>query len=300
MTQEQIAAYKTHVPSVTENEPMAKHTSFRIGGAARLYVVASTSDALIEAVTVAIDLGLPYFIYGGGSNLLVADNGFDGIVIQAANRGFTIEGDMVRAEAGCITGLVARKSVEAGLTGFEWAVGVPGTIGGAVYGNAGCYGEEMKDAVVSVDAVRLSDRERVTLSNAECGFDYRESRFKHDPHIILGCKLKLASSADKAAGKARMDEIMKTRKEKQPLEQSSCGCAFKNPPGHSAGQLIDSLSLKGTRIGDIQISDKHGNFFINQGNARAQDVIALISLVKMKVRDELGIELMEEVQYLGF
>lgn len=300
MTQEQIAAYKTAIPETKDNEPMAGHTSFRIGGPARLYTVAPSSDALIQAVQTAQEIGIPFYVYGGGSNLLVSDDGYQGVLIQAANRSLTIEGNVVHAEAGAVTALVARKSVEAGLTGFEWAIGVPGTIGGALYGNAGCYGGEMKDVVKSVEAYRLKDGERVRLSNADCRFGYRESFFKREPHLILSGELELAPSPDPKASKARMEEIIQTRKEKQPLGQSSCGSVFKNPPGESAGRLIDKLSLKGTRIGEIEVSAKHGNFFVNQGHARAQDVIALISLIKMKVRDELGIELMEEVQYLGF
>ena len=300
LTEEKIIAYLARIPPAVRDEPMAKRTSFRVGGAARLHVTAPSSEALVDAVTAALDLDVPFYVYGGGSNLLVNDDGFEGVMIQAGNRGLSFDGEKVRAESGIITGFVARQSVDHGLTGFEWAIGVPGTIGGAVYGNAGCYGGEMKDVVESVDVFDLNTRERKTLSNGECGFGYRESMFKHHPFLLLSTTIQLKPTKDIVAGKTRMEEIMKMRKEKQPLELSSCGCAFKNPPGASAGQLIDGLSLKGTRIGDIQVSEKHGNFFVNRGHARAQDVIALISLVKMKVRDELGIELEEEVQLVGF
>ncbi|MDP3793121.1 MAG: UDP-N-acetylmuramate dehydrogenase, partial [Candidatus Uhrbacteria bacterium] len=338
--------YKSRVPSVIENEPMAKHTSFRIGGPARMYVVAVSSDALIEAVRVAQDLEIPFYVFGGGSNLLVADEGFEGVVIQAANRGFVIEHDRVQVESGMITVLAARKTVDAGLTGFEWAVGVPGTIGGALYGNAGCYGGEMKDNVSFVDAYRLKDGVRIRLSNAECQYGYRDSLFKREPHVILGCELKLIHSSvipaedfgerhsaelsrslSRTAGihpTAPFDQILRARKESQPLDQSSAGCVFKNfdftdesqldilrrhvdqiPEAMlrvkrlSAGWLVEQAGMKDQRIGDVQVSDKHGNFFLNRGHARAQDVIALISLVKMNVRDKLGIELQEEVQYLS-
>lgn len=324
LTQEQIASYKAKIPSVTEHEPMAKHTSFRVGGPARLYVAASSSDAMLEAVQVAISIGVPFYVYGGGSNLLVSDDGFEGVVIQAANREIEVKGAHVHAEAGAITAMVARASVEAGLTGFEWAIGVPGTIGGAVYGNAGCYGGEMKDAIASVDAFRFDTAERVRLSNAECGFGYRDSLFKSVPHLILGCELALKPSPDPVASKARLEEIMQKRKESQPLGQSSAGCVFKNVEFHdpneleilsrsveipesmkasgkiSAGWLIDQAGLLGKSIGQVSVSKKHGNFFVNGGQARAQDILALISLVKMKVRDDLGIELHEEVQYVGF
>ncbi len=321
----EIIEYKYRVPRVIENEAMAKHTSFRIGGPARLYVVAPSSDALIEAVRAAQDLEIPFSIFGGGSNLLVADQGFDGVVIQAANRGLSIENDRVQVESGMITVLAARKTVDAGLTGFEWAVGVPGTIGGALYGNAGCYGGEMKDVVTVVDAYRIKDGARVRLSNAECQYGYRDSFFKREPHVILGCELQLTRAVDPAASQTRLNQIMQSRKISQPLDQSSAGCVFKNfdfidesqldilrryvdqiPEAMlrakrlSAGWLVEQAGMKGQRIGDVQVSDKHGNFFLNRGVARAQDVIALISLVKMNVRDKLGIELQEEVQYLGF
>jgi UDP-N-acetylmuramate dehydrogenase len=324
LTVEQIAAYKTAIPSGTEHEPMAKHTSFRVGGSARLYVVAPSSDAILQAVQAAITLRIPWHVYGGGSNMLVSDDGYEGVIIQAANRGLSIENETVTAEAGAITAMVARRSVDVGLTGFEWAIGVPGTIGGAVYGDAGCYGGEMRDVVESVDAFRLRDARRVRLTNAECQFGYRTSLFKHEPHLIFGCTIRLAKNADIDASKARMQEIMTMRKEKQPLEASSAGCVFKNfeftdekeleilkreldvPQGMidkkqiSSGWLVEQAGLMGKSVGDVEVSKKHGNFFINKGKARAQDILALISLVKMKIRDDLGIELQEEVQYVGF
>ncbi|MCK9361133.1 UDP-N-acetylmuramate dehydrogenase [Patescibacteria group bacterium] len=324
LTTEQIAAYRQSIPAAKEGEPMDKHTSFRVGGAARLYVVANTPDEIMNAVHAAVNVSIPWYVYGGGSNLLVNDDGYEGVIIQAANREIKIDGETVMAEAGAITGLVARQTVAAGLGGFEWAVGVPGTIGGAIYGDAGCYGGEMRDVVVSVDAYRIRDRQRVTLTNEQCKFGYRSSMFKYEPHLIFGCTLKLKPSADVEASKKRMDEIMQMRKEKQPLESSSAGCVFKNvefdeekdleilkrsievPQGMidkkqiSVGWLIEQAGLMGQCVGEVEVSKKHGNFFINKGKARAQDILALISIIKMKVRDDLGIELQEEVQYVGF
>lgn len=324
LMQDTVAEYKRRIPGVMEREPMAKHTSFRVGGAARLYVVAATPEAMIAAIQAAKDLGIPFYVYGGGSNLLVADEGFEGVIVQAANRGIKIEGERIVVDAGAITAMVARQSVEAGLTGFEWAIGVPGTIGGAVYGDAGCYGGEMRDVIESVDAYRLSDGQRVTLTNAQCGFGYRTSFFKQEPHLIFSSVLRLVKSPDAAASKKKMEDIIAMRKEKQPLESSSAGCVFKNfefddekeleilkrhldvPPSMMAkkqipvGWLIDQVGMKGKSLGEVEVSSKHGNFFINKGKARAQDIVALISLVKMKVRDELGIELHEEAQFVGF
>lgn len=300
LTENKKEAYEKRVPKATRDEPMSKHTSFRVGGTARLHVVANSSEALIEAVTAALECDVPFFLYGGGSNLLVSDDGYEGVMIQAANRGLSFDGERMKAESGVITGMAARQSVEHGLGGFEWAIGVPGTIGGAVFGNAGCYGGEIKDSLESVEVFDLNAHEKKIMTHTECAFAYRESLFKHHPYLILSATFRFKPNADIAAGKARMNEIMKTRKEKQPLEASSAGCAFKNPPGHSAGQLIDSLSLKGLKIGDIQVSDKHANFLVNRGQATAQDIITIISVIKMKVRDELGVQLEEEVQLAGF
>jgi UDP-N-acetylmuramate dehydrogenase len=321
---QQITTLRSAFPEITEYEPMAKHTSFRVGGSSRLYAVLGDPERIIALVTAAEQASVPWFVYGGGSNLLVADEGYEGLVIQMANRGIKIEGTRVYAESGLITGLLARKTVEAGLTGFEWAIGVPGTVGGAIYGDAGCYGGEMRDSVASVDAYSLASKQRVRLDRAACEFGYRESIFKRERHLIFSCELELKLSPDPVKSREQMESIMRERKEKQPLDQSSAGCAFKNfeytqdtdiellarqvevPPGMrtrkslGAGWLVDQAGLLGTRVGDVEISQKHGNFMINRGQARAQDVISLISLVKRKVRDDFGIELHEEVQLLGF
>jgi UDP-N-acetylmuramate dehydrogenase len=309
-----------------ENEPMAQHTSFRIGGPARLYLVASSSEEVLQAIDMADALNIPWAVYGGGSNVFVADEGYEGVLIQIANRRITHHAsrNMFEVEAGAITALVARKATEAGLAGFEWAVGIPGTIGGALYGDAGCFGGEMKDCVAFVDAYRVKDKTRVRLTNAECRFGYRDSLFKHEPHVIFGCEIHLAPATDPAASKAKLEDIMRERKAKQPLNQSSAGCIFKNydfsdekaleilrrrvevPEAMiaskrlAAGWLIDQAGLLGYELGTAAVSQTHGNFFVNKSHARAQDVLALISLVKMNVRDKFGIELQEEVQYLGF
>ena len=324
MTNDQVQSYIAHIPSALEHEVMSKHTSYHAGGAARLYVAANSSAELWLAVHTALELNLPWYVFGGGTNLLVADTGFEGVMIQAANRGVEIQETTVKLESGMITVSAARKIVDAGLTGFEWAVGLPGTIGGAVYGDAGCYGGEMRQVIASVDAYRMKDRERVTLSNQDCQFDYRESLFKHEPHLILGCQLELKKALDPVASRARLNEILAERKADQPLGSLSAGCIFKNPKvtqeqvdylvqrgympkfGHdsrahiSAGWLVETAGMMSERVGEVEVSDKHGNFFLSKPGVRTQDIIALISLVKMKVRDDLGIELQEEVQYVGF
>ncbi|MSR85467.1 UDP-N-acetylmuramate dehydrogenase [Candidatus Uhrbacteria bacterium] len=325
MTNEQIRSYQSVIVSAIKNEPMSKHTSFHIGGPARLYAVAHSSDALWQAVQAAQKFDIPWYVFGGGTNLLVADAGFDGVMIQAANRGVEINDTTVKLESGVITVSAARKIVDAGLAGFEWAVGVPGTIGGAIYGDAGCYGGEMREVITSVDAYRVADGQRVTLTNQECQFGYRESLFKHEAYVIFGCALHLKEASDQAESQARLHQVMEKRKADQPQGSSSAGCAFKNfefqdekeleilrrtvdviPASMlrnkriSAGWLIEQANMKGRRVGGVEVSMKHGNFLLTTSTARAQDVVALISLVKMNVRDTLGIELQEEVQYVGF
>lgn len=324
LTNEQVASFKTSFPSVKENESMALHTFLKIGGPARLYLVAQTGDEVVHAVETAQNAGIPFAVIGGGSNLLVSDDGFQGVVIQAMERSQNIEGTRVTASSGVFSGALARATADAGLTGFEWGIGVPGTVGGATYGNAGCFGGEMRDVVVAVDAYDVTNRKRVTYANADCRFGYRDSRFKHEPHVILSTTLVL-KAGDPAAAKAKIEEIMGKRKDSQPQGAFSAGCLFKNfeyadeaaleklrregdeVPADmlknkriAAGWLIDKLGLKGTTVGKAQVSPVHGNFLVNLGGARAQDVLALSSIVKMKVRDELGILLEDEVQYLGF
>jgi UDP-N-acetylmuramate dehydrogenase len=324
LTDLQLKDFKAAFPEAVENESMAAHTYLKIGGPARLYLVAPTADEVVRAVQEAVRLGIPWSVIGGGSNLLVSDDGFQGVVIQATDRRTTIEGRTVTAAPGVFTGSLARAAADVGLTGFEWGVGVPGTIGGATYGDAGCFGGEMRDVVSEVDAYDVKNAKRVTYSNADCHFGYRDSRFKHEPHIILKTTLTL-NHGDVTTARAKIEEIMKKRKDSQPQGAFSAGCLFKNfdyvdesaldilkrhgdeiPAGFlkqqrlAAGWLIDILGLKGTTVGKAQVSPVHGNFLVNLGGARAQDVLALSSLVKMKVRDELGIMLEDEVQYLGF
>ncbi|MBP9869150.1 UDP-N-acetylmuramate dehydrogenase [Patescibacteria group bacterium] len=324
LTDQQVADFKTAFPSAKENEPMILHTYLKIGGPARLYLDAGSAEELIAAVEAAKRLSIPYAVIGGGSNLLVSDTGYEGAVIHATDRTTKIEGASVTAAAGAFTGLVSKQLADANLVGFEWGTGVPGTIGGATYGNAGCFGGEMKDVVVSVDAYIPATGTRVTYSKEECRFGYRDSRFKHEPHVILNTTMML-QVGDGAEGKKKIEEIASKRKDSQPQGAFSAGCLFKNfdftdesaleilkrqgdeiPENFlsahrlPAGWLIEKLGLKGTTVGKAQVSPVHGNFLVNLGGARAQDVLALSSLVKMKVRDELGILLEDEVQYLGF
>lgn len=310
-----------------ENEPLARHTNFRIGGPADFFAVVETRAEAVQTIKILQAARALYFILGGGSNVLASDRGYRGVVVQLALRKIEIKGEAVRAEAGTPTALLARATVEAGLVGLEWAIGLPGTIGGAVRGNAGCYGGEMKDSVASVDVLVLRNGELAeeNWSAEKSDFSYRESAFKKiDPApVVLAINFQL-KKGEAEAGRRRQVEILGERRQKQPLENSSAGCIFKNveltgeenltrlkkdvdiPPEFlakkriPAGWLIEQVGLKGFAIGGARISDKHGNFTLNAGKATADEVVELISLIKTRVRAAYGIELMEEIQYLGF
>lgn len=306
---------------VKVDEPMAKHTTFKIGGPAAFYVVVSDSDKLVQLLRFLDEQGIPHFYLGGGSNMLVNDTGYDGVVIKYTAKNIDIRGNRVVADAGCSTAEVARESVKANLTGFEWGVGVPGTIGGAVRGNAGAMGKEMKDDVLGVDV--YMDGEIAQLSNADCRFAYRHSRFKEHPAMILRVTLELEPSESKDGMKKAL-AALQYRNETQPKGVASTGCIFKNvdielnennrarlleqfDTGEqviqqflrvgkiSAGWLVEHVGLKGTKVGQAEISPVHGNFIVNLGGATAADVQSLIEQAKQKVYDTYGYELEEEI-----
>lgn len=280
-----------------ENEPLAKYVNFRIGGPARWLVEAKTEEEITTAVQLAQEADVPVFILGGGSNTLPSDQGFNGLVIKIALRSFAINGTMVRADAGVMSAGLARATAEAGLAGLEWMISLPGTIGGAVRGNAGCFGGEVKDNVV---AVRILRNGRIRdVSAADSAFGYRDSAFKHSDDIILSATFALSPGIPSVL-KAKMDEQLAARKASQPTNAGSAGCIFKNPEGNSAGRLVDQAGLKGQKIGDAEISPVHGNFIVNLGHATADQVVQLVALAKTRVRNHAGIQLQEEIQYLGF
>jgi UDP-N-acetylmuramate dehydrogenase len=311
------------------DEPMRLHTNFRIGGPARYYVEARTTAEVEAAVRAATAAGVPWFVLGGGSNTLVADAGFDGLVIQMAMRDVRVDGNRVIAGAGTITAAVARQAAEAGLTGLEWAASVPGTIGGAVRGNAGCFGGEMKDVTERVRVLRIEHGawRMKNVDREHCAFRYRFSMFKEHPDtIILEATFALRPD-DAVACRKRLEEFLTRRKVKQPLERPSAGCLFTNveervltPEQLAAldratdgawrtvahdgqiptGWLIERAGCKGHRAGNVMVSEKHGNFVINLGEGTATDVAQLSAEVRIRVRDAFGIELHEEVQRLGF
>ena len=305
---------------IKENVPLAQFTTFRIGGPARYFYIAKNNEDIVKTVQVALELNIPYFILGAGSNILVSDKGFEGMVIKMQNAECRMKNDIVVAGAGVSNAILAKATVDAGLTGMEWAVGVPGTIGGSVRGNAGCFGSEMKNVVkvVKVLEVKGSTIHDLRYTNAQCEFKYRDSIFKHNKNlIILEVELKL-QKGDQAEGDQKIKEILKKRSASQPKGLSS-GCIFKNTDLHGGlrtytdlpeefikrgqvptGWIVEQCGLKGKKIGGAQISLEHGNFIINTGNATAEDVIILISLIKEKARNHFGIQLEEEIQLVGF
>ena len=258
--------------NLQKNISLAEHTTFKIGGPAKYFYVVKNTDDLIKANRFIKEKSLPYFILGKGSNILVSDDGFDGLVVLMNNKKLEIDSNNITAEAGVELGDLIKYSVENDLTGLEWAIGIPGTIGGAVKVNAHAFGFTISELVKSI---------------------------KKDNDIIISIELEL-KKGDRKNGDRLIEEYIKKRKSTQPLEYPSAGCIFKNIPGYGAGRLIDQAGLKGMKIGEAMISDKHANFIINLGNANANDVIKLIKLAKETVKEKFDLDLEEEIEYLGF
>ena len=327
---------------IQENIPLAPYTTFKVGGAARFFAEAKNEEEIIKAISFAEDKNLPFFILAGGSNVLISDKGFGGLVIKISNFEFQISNLRIECGAGCLLSKIVNESVKNNLTGFEWAAGIPGTIGGAVRGNAGALGHNMANVVESVKVLRIRNskfeiRNKFKIQNSnnqnksqlqitnyklqDCQFSYRDSVFKQNNNlIILSVALKL-QEGDMEKSRQVVKDILKKRKQKQPLNFPSAGSFFRNPAVKDkklikeferdtrqkiigdkipAGYLIEALGLKGKKIGGAMVSQSHGNFIVNAGNAKAEDVVILASLIKQKVRNRFGIQLLEEVQYVGF
>ena len=282
---------------VLEAESMSRHTTFRIGGPADLFVVPKSVDEIAEVLKICREEKAPYFILGNGSNLLVSDKGYRGVVVQLY-RGFgkiTVSGEEIHAQAGALlSGIAAR---DASLTGFEFAGGIPGTLGGAVVMNAGAYGGEMKDVLKEV-TVLTPEGEILTLQADELHMGYRTSVVKEAGYIVLEAVLSLAKG-DPEAIRSRMQELAGMRSSKQPLSYPSAGSTFKRPEGYFAGKLIMDSGLRGYQVGGAQVSEKHCGFVINAGNATAEDVCRLMADVQRIVREKFGVTLEPEVKFLG-
>lgn len=284
---------------VRRDEPMSAHTTFRIGGTADVWIEPDGEVGLCEVVALCREAGVPYVIIGNGSNLLVSDDGFRGVVI-CTRRGMEkleIEGNVIRAEAGVILARVANEAMKAGLAGLEFASGIPGCIGGAVVMNAGAYGGEMKQVLTRVH-VLMPEGELVWIPVEEMELGYRTSCIPKCQGIVTAVELKL-EPGDPAAIKARMDELNRSRREKQPLEYPSAGSTFKRPEGHFAGKLIQDAGFAGYSVGGAQVSAKHCGFVINRGGATAADVLELCRQVEKRVQEQFGVSLEMEIRTLG-
>lgn len=292
-----------NIEGIQQNIDLAPYTTFKIGGPAKYFLAAKSKEQVIAAVQTARKAREKWFILGGGSDILISDDGFDGLVIKAEMRGidFDEEKATVRIDAGLLMAGAIAQSVKRGLGGLEYAVGVPATVGGAIWANLGARGSEIADFLVEATVLDSEGNVQV-LSNEECQFTYRDSIFKHEHYIILDGLFQLQKT-DKEELRARFQELSQLRNDTQDIKAMCAGCIFKNPTDQTteaAAKLIDDLGLKGFSIGGAQISETHANFIINTGDATADDVVQLISYIKQQVRDKKGIQLMEEVEYIGF
>ncbi len=280
------------------NEPMSAHTTFRIGGPADFLVTPGTAGQLKEILALCREENQPFFILGNGSNLLVGDRGYSGTMICLSRlSAVETEETCIRAQAGALLSKIAREACERSLAGFEFAAGIPGSLGGAVVMNAGAYGGELKDVLVNVTVM---DREGNILKKTpeELGMGYRTSSVLSEEYVVLEAEINL-EKGDRRLIRARMDDLAARRREKQPLEYPSAGSTFKRPEGYFAGKLIDDAGLRGFRVGGAQVAEKHCGFVINREQATAADVMELCRRVSGAVKEQFGVELEMEVKTIG-
>lgn len=284
---------------IRQNEPMKNHTTFRVGGPADIFLTPSAEE-LPAVLSVCREEQMPVTVIGNGSNLLVGDQGIRGVVICIGfgMRGIRVDGEKIFLEAGVTLAAVAQQAAKAGLTGLEFASGIPGTFGGAVVMNAGAYGGEMKDVIVSVRVIS-EDGEILTLSKEELDLSYRHSVIPERGYLVIDGELLLTREKDPDQITERMEELKKKRIEKQPLEYPSAGSTFKRPEGYFAGKLIMDAGLRGFSVGGAAVSEKHCGFVINTGDATAEDVTELIRQVAERVKAQSGVTLEPEVKLLG-
>ncbi len=289
--------FKSH--QILVNELLKNHTTFHIGGPAELMILPESEDEIIDAIRMCNEIGKKIFVLGGGSILLVPDNGIQDVVIKIADNysKYEIKGQRVFAESGIRLSTLSAKILEAELTGFEFASGIPGTVGGGVYMNAGAYDGEMKNIVERVRVIDLSGNVR-EHSNEEMEFAYRRSAAMRRGEIISKVEF-LLEKGDYSTIKAKIDDLTEKRTSKQPLTEYSAGSTFKRPEGHFAGKLIEDAGLKGFSIGEAKVSEKHSGFVINKGNCSYQEMVAFIEEVKRRVLEHSGVQLEEEVRILG-
>jgi len=339
MKERNFQQIKEELPGIKRNVSLKSYTTFKIGGPAKYFFEAKGKEDLIEAILVAKSKKLPFFILGGGSNILVSDKGYKGLIIKIKNQKSKIKNTnqkskIIETESDALLSQIVALALKNSLTGLEWAIGIPGTIGGAIYGNAGAFKKSMKNIVREVEVFDAKELGIKNYKLRDCQFGYRNSLFKKNPHlIILSVTLQL-KKGNKLEIEKRIKEYLNYRKEKQPLNLPSVGSIFKNSKNFSAGELgeedkssslstelpkeakvrkrtkfscdfaaarlIEECGLKGKRIGNVKISEKHANFIVNLGGGKAEDVKKLINLVKKKVKNRFKINLEEEICYLGF
>lgn len=285
--------------NVHTDEPMSRHTTFRIGGNADYFVKPGNADEVAAVIAVCREYNIPYFILGNGSNLLVSDDGYRGMIINIMDNmdSVTVDGRIITAQAGAMLVRVSVMARNNALTGLEFASGIPGTIGGAVYMNAGAYGGEMKNVVKTVRAIDEYGR-IYELDSEKMDFSYRHSIVEERKLIVLEVTLELEHGSREAIDD-RMKELAEARRSKQPLEYPSAGSTFKRPEGYFAGKLIMDAGLRGYSVGGAQVAEKHCGFVINKGGATASDVVELIRDVQHDVDDKFGVTLEPEVKMLG-
>ncbi|MBI5698885.1 UDP-N-acetylmuramate dehydrogenase [Candidatus Saganbacteria bacterium] len=278
------------------NEPLSKHTTFKIGGPAKYFVEVQTEKELLSALGFAREKKLKTFFLGKGSNVLFSDKGFPGLVIKPVFSRITIKGEIMTAEAGASLHKIVNEAMNHSLAGLEAVIGIPGSVGGAIAMNAGVGKSAIGDRVVRVWAVDKSQKSKVK-SQKECKFGYRKSIFQKDKYFIIKVELKL-KKGDKADIRNTIKEMWQKRLAKQPYDMPSAGSFFKNPKSKFAAQLIDEAGLKGMRVGDAEVSTKHGNFIVNRGKARALDVLKLAKKMQQKVMRKFGVKLEPEVKVI--
>ena len=279
------------------DEPLAPHTSLRIGGPADFFLRVAGEKDLLDAIQVARENELPVFLLGGGTNLLVADRGIRGVVLQNAWRESRVDGDTVTASSGTELAHVAAVAARSGIEGLEWMATVPGTVGGAVHGNAGAFGSETADALIDAELVDLNG-DRWTARVDDLAYSYRKSALQGTPIVCVRARFR-GKSGDRANAVKRIKEMANERIKKQPLAQPNTGSIFRNPPGDFAGRLIEEAGLKGRAVGGAKVSEKHANFIVNVDGATARDVRALMALVQQEVSRKFNVKLVPEVELVG-
>ena len=288
------------IPGVERDHQLAKHTSFNIGGAAEWFAEVGDAESLGRLVAQARSLDVPVLLLGAGTNLLVADAGVPGLVLRCILRDWSVSGSRLRAEAGLKMMRLARIAADRDLTGFEFAIGVPGTVGGAVYQNAGCWGRELKEVLVSAEGFTPEGRP-ATWSPDQLELGYRHSALRFGGlrgSVVTAATIELAPGSG-VESKAEMARLTAERKRTQPIETKNCGSVFVNPPGDSAGRLVEAAGMKGEREDGAVVSTQHANFIVNEGGATAAGVWTLIERVRAAVRDQSGVDLEPEVERVG-